>query len=163
MSCRGWVLHQDAVRCAVASMRSITASGTGCGRKARQLCRPTSSRFRVTATGRALLSLLREPDRAAVLRKAVFERHTPSTLLSVASVEEEIARSQHRGWFESAAEFSPDLGGVAMALPLEQRQLAVLVGGPMFRVQPVDAQIAALMQQEVARQVELAAVPSAGA
>ena len=115
----------------------------------------------LTATGRALLSLLPEPDRAAVLRKAVFERHTPSTLLSVASVEEEIARSQHRGWFESAAEFSPDLGGVAMPLPLEQRQLAVLVGGPMFRVQPIYAQIAALMQQEVAGQVELAAVQPA--
>lgn len=65
--------------------------------------------------------------------------------MSVASVEEEIARSRQRDWFESAAEFSPDLGGVAMAL---------LVGGPMSRVQPIYAQIGALMQQELARQVE---------
>lgn len=117
----------------------------------------------VTATGRALLSLLPEAERAAVLRKAPFERHTASTLLSVASVEEEIARSQQRGWFESAAEFSPDLGGVAMPLPLEDRQLAVLVGGPMFRVQPVYAQIAACMQQEIARRVAPAPSPAPAA
>lgn len=107
----------------------------------------------VTATGRALLSLLSEAERASVLRKAEFERHTASTLLSVEAVEEEIARSLRRGWFESAAEFSPDLGGVAVPLPLEERQLVVLVGGPMFRVQPRYAHIAALMQEEIARQL----------
>ncbi len=109
--------------------------------------------LQVTATGRALLSLLSDAERAAMLRKAPFERHTSSTLLSVDAVEEEIARSRRRGWFESAAEFTPDLGGVAIPLPLEERQLAVLVGGPMFRVQPNYAVIAALMQQEIAQQV----------
>lgn len=107
----------------------------------------------VTATGRALLSLLTDAERQSMLCKATFERHTPSTLLSVAAIEEEIARSRRRGWFESAAEYTPDLGGVAIPLPLPDRQLAVLVGGPMFRLQPNYTAIAALMQEEIARHV----------
>ena len=47
----------------------------------------------VTATGRALLSLLSPVDRAGVLRRATFERYTPTTLMSVAAVEKEIQRS----------------------------------------------------------------------
>ena len=105
----------------------------------------------VTATGRALLSLLPDAERLSLLCKAQFERHTPSTLLSVEAVEEEIAQSRRRGWFESAAEFTPDLGGVAIPLPLQARQLAVLVAGPIFRVQPNYTTIAALMHEEIAR------------
>ena len=56
----------------------------------------------VTATGRALLSLLSPVDRAGVLRRATFERYTPTTLMSVAAVEKEIQRSLQRGWFEGA-------------------------------------------------------------
>jgi IclR family acetate operon transcriptional repressor len=41
----------------------------------------------VTATGRALLSQMDPEDRAAVLRRANFERYTPTTLMSVAAVE----------------------------------------------------------------------------
>ncbi|MBI5257907.1 MAG: IclR family transcriptional regulator [Burkholderiales bacterium] len=90
----------------------------------------------LTATGRALLAQMAPADRAAVLRRATFERHTDTTLMSVAAVEKEIKRSQQRGWFEGRAEFTPDLGGVALPLQLPHRQFAVLVAGPMFRVQP---------------------------
>jgi len=104
----------------------------------------------VTATGRALLSLMPDIDRAMILKKAIFKPYTSSTLLSVDAVETEIARSRARGWFESSAEFTPDLGGVAIPLPLEERQLALLVAGPIFRVQPNYSSIARLMLEEIA-------------
>jgi len=107
----------------------------------------------VTATGRALLSLMPDADREAILKKAIFERYTASTLLSVDAVETEIARSRARGWFESAAEFTPDLGGVAVALPLKDRQLAVLAAGPIFRVQPNYVSMAQLMREEISKLV----------
>lgn len=88
----------------------------------------------VTATGRALLSLMSAEDRAGVLRKARFDRYTDTTLMDAAAVEAEIQRSVERGWFTGNAELTPGLGGVAVPLKLVNRQMAVLVAGPMFRI-----------------------------
>ncbi len=103
----------------------------------------------VTATGRALLSLLSPSDRASVLRGATFERYTPTTLMSVAAVEKEIQRSLQRGWFEGAAEFTTDLGGVALPLYVPHRHFALLVAGPMFRIQTRSSELARLMTEEI--------------
>lgn len=103
----------------------------------------------VTATGRALLSLLSPADRASVLRRATFERYTPTTLMSVAAVEKEIQRSLQRGWFEGAAEFTSDLGGVALPLHVPHRHFALLVAGPMFRIQTRSSELARLMAEEI--------------
>ena len=102
-----------------------------------------------TATGRALLAQMSPSERSALLRKAHFERYTPNTLMSVQAVEDEIVRSQHRTWFEGAAEFSQDLGGIALALPYPGRQLALLIAGPTSRMLGKEAQIAAMMQTEI--------------
>ncbi|WP_454691956.1 IclR family transcriptional regulator [Achromobacter aloeverae] len=88
----------------------------------------------VTATGRALLSQMSAADRAAILEKAVYERHTDTTRVSAAQVEAEIAASMARGWFEGNAEYTPDLGGVAVPFAVGERRYALLVAGPMFRV-----------------------------
>lgn len=105
----------------------------------------------VTATGRALLSQMPANDRETILRRATFERYTPSTLMSVAAVEKEIRKSLERGWFAGNAEFTADLGGAAMPLKMPHRQFAVLVAGPMFRLEGRLEQIAKAMQQEIAR------------
>ncbi len=105
----------------------------------------------VTATGRALLSQLPAADRAGVLKRATFERYTPTTLLSVSAVEREIQRSLDRGWFEGNAEFTLDLGGVALPLDLPHRQLALLVAGPTFRIKSRSAEFATLMKREIKR------------
>ena len=106
----------------------------------------------VTATGRALLSQMRLPERSAILRHATFERYTPTTLMSVAAVEKEIKRSLERGWFEGNAEFTADLGGVALPLKMPHRHFAVMVAGPMFRVKARSEELAGIIQQEIAGQ-----------
>jgi DNA-binding IclR family transcriptional regulator len=112
----------------------------------------------VTATGRALLSLLSPTERASALRRATFERYTPTTLMSVAAVEDEIERSIERGWFEGNGEFTNGLGGVSIPLKLPHRHLALLVAGPMDRVQTRSRELAQIMTEEVNRQ--LAAFPA---
>jgi IclR family acetate operon transcriptional repressor len=114
-----------------------------------------------TATGRALLSLLSPGERSALLRKVRFERYTASTLMSVEAVEQEIERSAKRGWFESKAEFTADLGGVAVPLPVPNRQIALLVGGPSFRVKPRYKEIAATIHAAVRKHLGGATAPSA--
>jgi DNA-binding IclR family transcriptional regulator len=90
-------------------------------------------------------------DRASILRRATFERYTPTTLMSVAAVEKEIKKSIERGWFEGNAEFTTDLGGIAVPLKMPHRQFAVLVAGPMFRVKARSAELAKIMTREIAR------------
>lgn len=105
----------------------------------------------VTATGRALLSQMPPDDRSMILRRATFERYTATTLMSVAAVEKEIKRSMERGWFEGNAEFTNDLGGVALPLKTPQRHFAVLVAGPMFRVKSRSEELAKIMGRAIAR------------
>jgi DNA-binding IclR family transcriptional regulator len=105
----------------------------------------------VTATGRALLSQLAPADRSSVLRRATFERYTPTTLMSVAAVEKEIQRSVQRGWFEGNAEYTADLGGVALPLMLPHRHFALLVAGPMYRVKSRGKELAEVMRKEAAQ------------
>jgi len=50
------------------------------------------------------------------------------------AVEKEIAASQERGWFAGNAEFTQDLGGVALTFELGARRFALLVAGPTIRV-----------------------------
>lgn len=107
----------------------------------------------VTATGRALLSQMSPAERATVLRRATFERYTPTTLMSVAAVEKEIQRSLERGWFEGNAEFTHDLGGVSLPLKMPHRQFAVLVAGPMFRLKGRSEELAKAIAEEVDRHV----------
>lgn len=106
-----------------------------------------------TATGRALLSMMPAQERGKVLRRVTFERYTPTTLMSVAAVEKEIERSVQRGWFEGNAEFTTDLGGVALPLALPHRHFAVLVAGPMYRVQARSQELAGLIAEEIRRHV----------
>ena len=88
----------------------------------------------VTATGRALLSQMSVEERSSVLKRATFERHTDTTLMSAADVQAEIERSVARGWFQGNAEFTQDLAGVALPFELAERRFALLVAGPSFRV-----------------------------
>jgi len=105
----------------------------------------------VTATGRALLSQMTPAERSAVLRRAHFERYTPTTLMSVAAVEKEIQRSLERGWFEGNAEFTRDLGGVALPLKMPHRHFALLIAGPMYRLAQRTEELVKIMREEIAR------------
>lgn len=101
----------------------------------------------ITSCGRAILAQSTPAERASVLRRVSFERHGPATLMSVADVEAEIRRSVDRGWFQNLAEYSQDLCGVSVPLPWAGRQLALVVAGPVNRMQDRIPALAARMRR----------------
>jgi DNA-binding IclR family transcriptional regulator len=107
----------------------------------------------VTATGRALLSQMTPEDRTAILRKAVFKRYTPTTLMSAQAVEQAVEASRALGWFEGRGEYTLDLGGVALPLSLPHRQFAVLVAGPMSRIEHRIAEFVRIVQAAIDRRL----------
>ncbi|GGF69043.1 transcriptional regulator [Azorhizobium oxalatiphilum] len=93
-----------------------------------------------TSTGRAVLSQYSRDERYALYRKIKFVKYARNTLTSIEEVEAEIRRSEQRGWFQSISDYSQDLCGVALPLPLGARRLAMVVAGPEFRcVQRIEA------------------------
>lgn len=101
-----------------------------------------------TSAGRAILSVIPPKERAALLRKLDYVRFAPDSLMSAEEVEAEIKKSVERGWFLNSNGFVPDLLGVAMPLPLPDRQLCLLVAGPVFRVgDRLDELVAALRSE----------------
>jgi len=88
-----------------------------------------------SSSGRSLLSQYSATERASILRKVTFERYRPNSLMSVDAVEVDIRISKKRGWFQSFDEYGKDLGSIAIPMPLEDRRLSLLVGGPIFRMQ----------------------------
>ncbi|WP_424814831.1 IclR family transcriptional regulator [Roseococcus sp. YIM B11640] len=105
----------------------------------------------ITSCGRAILAQYSAAERASVLRKVSFERFGPATLTSVAEVEAEIRRSMERGWFQNLAEFSQDLCGVSLPVPWGGRQLALVVAGPINRMQDRVPEVAARIRRGLER------------
>lgn len=103
----------------------------------------------LTATGRALLSQMDEKGRHALLKTAKYMPHTDTTLLDAQAVEREIRVSVERGWFQGNAEYSADLGGVALAFPVDDRYFALLVAGPTSRVGHRLADLVGILQRRV--------------
>jgi len=104
-----------------------------------------------TANGRAILSQLPGPERASILKRCDYVAHQPSTPLSPAAVEAEIAASLDRGWFQSLTEFTPDVVGVAIPLPVGDRRLALVVAGPAARLHEKIPATAVIMRDMVGR------------
>ncbi|WP_157215643.1 IclR family transcriptional regulator [Flavisphingomonas formosensis] len=88
--------------------------------------------IQATATGRALLTQMSRRERDSLYRKIRFERHTDAPP-GAEAVEAEIAAAAARGYHRSIAEYSPDLLGVALPVPLGGRLLSLTIAGPVSR------------------------------
>ena len=88
----------------------------------------------VTASGQTLLSQMPERDREVILRKTEYGCWGPNAAKSLDEVREQMAEAGARGWFVSASNYSPDLGGVTVPIVLGNRIYSVTVAGPLYRV-----------------------------
>jgi DNA-binding IclR family transcriptional regulator len=104
-----------------------------------------------TASGRALLLQYSQEERDSVYRKIEFKQYGPSTPISVEAVEAELRISIERGYCQSFGDYSRDLAGAAIPLPIGDRRLSVVVAGPEFRIGPKVADVAALIARTVDR------------
>jgi DNA-binding IclR family transcriptional regulator len=104
-----------------------------------------------TSSGRSLLLQYTADERDAVYRKIEFKQYGPSTPISIEAVEAELRISVDRGYCQSFADYSRDLAGVAVPLPIGDRRLSVVVAGPEFRIGPKVPDVAALIAKAVER------------
>lgn len=104
-----------------------------------------------TASGQSIISQWPEPQRAALLRKVVFERYGSGTPMSVEAVEDQIRAGLHRGWFRSASNYSVDLGGVSLPIAEGGRIYSLTVAGPLNRVEHIMPAIARTMHDAIGR------------
>ncbi|QCI65297.1 IclR family transcriptional regulator [Phreatobacter stygius] len=117
-----------------------------------------------SSTGRAILAQYSRDERYALYRKISFQQYSETTPTSMEAVEAELRRSAERGWHQSLADFSPDLVGVALPLPIQSRRLSLVVAGPMFRCRDRIPETAAALQRAVRRfsdLLELSEAPAA--
>ena len=70
--------------------------------------------------------------------------------MSIEEVFTRLQEGQARGWFQSASNFSHDLGGVSMPLSLGERALAITAAGPLFRVSEKFPEIAHIIKTALA-------------
>jgi len=104
-----------------------------------------------SSTGRAILAQYSLAERQAVYRKLSFERFSETTPMSIDAVEAELRRSAARGYHFSNGDFSKDLVGVALPLPIGQRRLSIVVAGPQFRCLDKVPAIAETIRSAIAR------------
>jgi IclR family acetate operon transcriptional repressor len=104
-----------------------------------------------SAGGRALLLQYSKEERDSLYRKIEFRQYGPSTPISIEAVEAELRNSIARGYCQSFGDYSRDLAGAAIPLPIGDRRLSVVVAGPEFRIGPKLPDIAALIARTVDR------------
>jgi len=104
-----------------------------------------------SASGRALLLQYSKEERDSLYRKIEFKQYGASTPISIEGVENELRRSIERGYCVSFGDYSRDLAGAAIPLPIGDRRLSVVVAGPEFRIGPKVPDVAALIARTVER------------
>ena len=103
-----------------------------------------------SAAGRAILSQFPKHVIDSTLERVEYVQYQPNSLMSSEAVLNDIAISEKRGWFESDTQFTPDVQGIAVKLPLLGRQLAISIGGPVFRMKDRIASIGSLAREKTA-------------
>ncbi len=101
----------------------------------------------VTASGQALLSCMSERDREVILRRAKYGCWGPNAAKDNDEVLRQLAEGRDRGWYRSASNFSPDLGGVSVPTVVDGRIFSITVAGPLFRVESKAKEHADLLQK----------------
>lgn len=105
-----------------------------------------------TASGQALLCQLSDKDIGVILRKVSYTQYGgTSAPMSQQEVWDRIEAGRRQGWFQSAAAYSPDLGGVAVPIMDGTRAYAVTVAGPLFRVHDKIALHGQILHQAIAK------------
>ncbi len=86
--------------------------------------------------GKALLSLMTEEERRKALQGRALERFNERTLVTLEALEEDIARSRERGWFQNLGESMMDVGALAWPVSISGGEYAVSIAGPLYRIEP---------------------------
>ena len=88
-----------------------------------------------SASGRALLSTLPQPQQRSLLQQLTFKAFTDATPASAEAVLQAIERGARRGWHLNDSEHQRDTLSIAAPLQVHDDPLALVVGAPAGRAQ----------------------------
>jgi len=112
----------------------------------RYAARPGDTKpMHATATGKAILANLPEPERRAVLARVKRTALTPRTIVDRAILEKDLADGLARGWWLSLGETEADLTGVSTCVFFGAEPYAVVAAGLTSRVEGRLEQIGKLL------------------
>jgi DNA-binding IclR family transcriptional regulator len=100
----------------------------------------------VTAAGKAILAQYSPPDRVALLRRLQLDTSNDA---SVEQIVADVERYQARGWYTNMGQYAPGVAGIAVPFPFADRRLAIVLGGPVSRVEEHADQYGQLLRQTV--------------
>lgn len=103
-----------------------------------------------SSAGRALLSQMSVEERQLLYRKIDFQAYSATTPMTPERVEADLSEAAERGYHQSNAEYTPDLAGVAMALPYAARRLSIVVVGPVSRCLERRPETAGILARHIA-------------
>lgn len=86
-----------------------------------------------SASGRALLGAMDEPERKHLLESLPLDRYTDKTPTTLAALRKELDRGLRRGWHVNLGEHQADTLSIACALRLYGTPYCLVVGAPMDR------------------------------
>ena len=110
---------------------------------------PVAGEFKdvhANSLGKALMSLMDEPARDALLGSGPLTRHNERTLVTRDAVLRDLALSRQRGWFMNSGESIPDVGAIAWPVTLSGEHYAISVGGPIYRIEPCQEEYARILR-----------------
>lgn len=105
----------------------------------------------VTAAGRAILAQYSASERAAVLERIKYQRSVKNAFRTAAAVEREIHQGAENGWHVNLANYAHDLAGVAVPFPFRGHRYAIVLGGPVPRVEQRVDTLGRLLRESVRR------------
>ncbi len=96
--------------------------------------------------GKALLSVMAEDERRALMAQLSFERFTPRTISGVAQLEAELEKSAELGCFINLGESMPDVGALAWPVRLSGECYGISIAGPVYRIEPALTRFSAMLR-----------------
>jgi IclR family transcriptional regulator, acetate operon repressor len=95
-----------------------------------------------SAIGKAMLSVLSEPDLLAIIRKVGLKRVTESTIVTIDALMKDIRAGRKKNLFITRGENVPDVMALAVSIKLGGEPLSIAIAGPIDRVSKKEAEYA---------------------
>lgn len=98
-----------------------------------------------TSIGKALLSMLKEPDLRAILPAGQLDRVTGNTITEAEVLLADIAQGRAQGCFVTRGENVPDVTALAVPIAINHELYGLAIAGPSHRMAPREAEVRAAL------------------
>lgn len=105
----------------------------------------------VTAAGRAILAQYSDAERAATLNRIKYRAYEKATFMTPESVEMDIRKSAQNGWYINPGIYQSGVAGIAVPFPYREQRYAIVLGGPISRIEGRTDSLGKLLRESVER------------